>query len=76
MKDPIINLYHYALKRFLQGELDKMTHIEKDREMSIMIAFMVGAGVSSDYGNFKMKLERAIKDMEIVKAMKEEVNEK
>jgi len=75
MRNPILKLYQYARKRFLQSELNKLTDIEKDREMCTMIAFMVGQGISSDYRSFKEMLLKAQKDNEIIKAMKEEIDE-
>jgi len=76
MRNPILKLYQYARKRFLQSELNKLTDIEKDREMCTMIAFMVGQGISSDYRSFKEILYKAQKDNEIIKAMKEEIDER
>lgn len=75
MRAPILKLYQYARKRFLQSELDKLTDIEKDKEICTLIAFMVGQGISTDYRVFKDMLEVARKDEEVIKAMKREKDE-
>lgn len=75
MRTPIMKLYQYARKRFLQSELDKLTDTEKDKEICTMIAFIVGQGLSTDYRVFKDMLEVARKDDEILKAMKREKSE-
>ena len=75
MRTPIMKLYQYARKRFLQSELDKLTGMEKDKEICTMIAFIVGQGLSTDYRVFKDMLEIARKDDEILKAMKREKDE-
>lgn len=71
----ITKLYQYARKRFLQAELDKLTDMEKDKEICTLIAFIVGQGLSTDYRVFKDMLEVARKDEEIIRAMKREKNE-
>lgn len=75
MRTPIMKLYQYARKRFLQAELDKLTDMEKDKEICTMIAFIVGQGLSTDYRVFKDMLEIARKDDEVLKAMKREKDE-
>lgn len=75
MKQPILKLYQYARKRFLQAELDKLTDIEKDREVCTMIAFIVGQGLTTNYRVFKDMLEVAKRDEEVIKAMKREKDE-
>jgi len=70
-----MKLYQYARKRFLQSELDKLTDMEKDKEICTMIAFIVGQGLSTDYRVFKDMLEVARKDEEVIKAMKREKDE-
>lgn len=75
MREPVLKLYQYAKKRFLQSELDKLTDTEKDKEICTMIAFIVGQGLSTDYRVFKDMLEVARKDDEILKAMKREKSE-
>lgn len=75
MKTPIMKLYQYARKRFLQSELDKLTDTEKDKEICTMIAFIVGQGLSTDYRVFKDMLEVARKDDEVIRAMKREKDE-
>ena len=75
MKQPILKLYQYARKRFLQAELDKLTDIEKDREVCTMIAFIVGQGLTTNYRVFKDMLDVAKRDEEILNAMKREKNE-
>lgn len=75
MKQPILKLYQYARKRFLQAELDKLTDIEKDREVCTMIAFIVGQGLTTNYRVFKDMLEVARKDEEVIRAMKREKDE-
>ena len=75
MKQPILKLYQYARKRFLQAELDKLTDIEKDREVCTMIAFIVGQGLTTNYRVFKDMLEVAKRDEEVIRAMKREKDE-
>jgi len=75
MMSSITKLYQYARKRFLQAELDKLTDMEKDKEICTLIAFIVGQGLSTDYRVFKDMLEVARKDEEIIRAMKREKNE-
>jgi hypothetical protein len=75
MKQPILKLYHYARKRFLQAELNKLTDIEKDREVCAMIAFIVGQGLTTNYRVFKDMLDSAQKDDDIINAMKREKDE-
>lgn len=75
MREPVLKLYQYAKKRFLQSELDKLTDTEKDKEICTMIAFIVGQGLSTDYRVFKDMLEVARKDEEVIKAMKREKDE-
>jgi len=75
MRTPIVKLYQYARKRFLQAELDKLTDMEKDKEICTMIAFIVGQGLSTDYRVFKDMLDLARKDEEVIKAMKREKDE-
>lgn len=70
-----MKLYQYARKRFLQSELDKLTDMEKDKEICTMIAFIVGQGLSTDYRVFKDMLEVARKDEEVIRAMKREKDE-
>ena len=70
-----MKLYQYARKRFLQSELDKLTDMEKDKEICTMIAFIVGQGLSTDYRVFKDMLEIARKDEEVIRAMKREKDE-
>lgn len=70
-----MKLYQYARKRFLQSELDKLTDMEKDKEICTMIAFIVGQGLSTDYRVFKDLLEVARKDEEVIRAMKREKDE-
>ena len=43
MRDSVLGLYKFARKRFMQAGLNKLSDVEKDQEMCIMIAFMVGA---------------------------------
>lgn len=71
----LLKIYQYARKRFLQSELNKLTDIEKDKEICIMIAFMTAQGISKNYIIFKDVLVQAQKDFEIIKAMKDEINE-
>ena len=75
MREPVLKLYQYAKKRFLQSELDKLTDTEKDKEICTMIAFIVGQGLSTDYRVFKDMLEVARKDDEVIRAMKREKDE-
>ena len=70
-----MKLYQYARKRFLQSELDKLTDMEKDKEICTMIAFIVGQGLSTDYRVFKDMMEVARKDEEVIRAMKREKDE-
>ena len=70
-----MKLYQYARKRFLQAELDKLTDMEKDKEICTMIAFIVGQGLSTDYRVFKDMLDLARKDEEVIRAMKREKDE-
>ena len=71
----LLKIYQYARKRFLQSELNKLTDIEKDKEICIMIAFMTTQGISKNYALFKYAIVNAQKDFEIIKAMKDEINE-
>lgn len=75
MRTPIMKLYQYARKRFLQSELDKLTDMEKDKEICTMIAFIVGQGLSTEYRVFKDMLEVARRDEEVIRAMKREKDE-
>lgn len=75
MRTPIMKLYQYARKRFLQSELDRLTDMEKDKEICTMIAFIVGQGMSTEYRVFKDMLEVARKDEEVIRAMKREKDE-
>ena len=75
MRNPIMKLYQYARKRFLQSELDRLTDMEKDKEICTMIAFIVGQGLSTEYRVFKDMLEIARKDEEVIRAMKREKDE-
>lgn len=75
MRTPIMKLYQYARKRFLQSELDRLTDMEKDKEICTMIAFIVGQGLSTEYRVFKDMLEIARKDEEVIRAMKREKDE-
>jgi hypothetical protein len=70
-----LKLYQYARKRFLQEELDKVTDMEKDKEICTLIAFIVEQGLTTDYRVFKDMLEMARKDEEVTKAMKREKDE-
>ena len=70
-----MKLYQYARKRFLQAELDKLTDMEKDKEICTLIAFIVGQGLSTDYRVFKDMLEVARRDEEVIRAMKREKDE-
>jgi hypothetical protein len=71
----LLKIYQYARKRFLQSELNKLTDIEKDREICYMIAFITIEGKSRNYTIFKDAIVQAQKDNEIIKAMKDEINE-
>ena len=75
MRTHIMKLYQYARKRFLQSELDRLTDMEKDKEICTMIAFIVGQGLSTEYRVFKDMLEVARKDEEVIRAMKREKDE-
>jgi len=75
MRTSIMKLYQYARKRFLQAELDKLTDMEKDKEICTLIAFIVGQGLSTDYRVFKDMLDLARKDEEVIRAMKREKDE-
>jgi hypothetical protein len=70
-----MKLYQYARKRFLQSELNKLTDMEKDKEICTLIAFIVGQGLSTDYRVFKDMLEVARRDEEVIRAMKREKDE-
>lgn len=71
----LLKIYQYARKRFLQSELNKLTDLEKDKEICYMIAFMTAQGISKNYALFKLAIVNAQKDFEIIKAMKDEINE-
>ena len=71
----LLKIYQYARKRFLQSELNKLTDLEKDKEICIMIAFMTAQGISKHYIIFKDVLVQAQKDFEIIRAMKREKDE-
>ena len=75
MRTSFIKLNQYARKRFLQAELDKLTDMEKDKEICTLIAFIVGQGLSTDYRVFKDMLEVARRDEEVIRAMKREKDE-
>ena len=72
----LLKIYQYARKRFLQSELNKLTDLEKDKEICYMIAFMTTQGISKNYALFKYAIVNAQKDNEIIKAMKDEINER
>lgn len=75
MRDSVLGLYKFARKRFMQAGLNKLSDVEKDQEMCIMIAFMVGAGISSDYSRFKDILLKAQQDLDVLKSMEKERDE-
>jgi hypothetical protein len=75
MRDSVLGLYKFARKRFMQAGLHKMADVEKDQEMCIMIAFMVGAGISTDYSKFKDVFLKAQQDLDILKSMERERDE-
>ena len=75
MRDSVLGLYKFARKRFMQAGLNKLSDVEKDQEMCIMIAFMVGAGISSDYSRFKDVLLKAQQDLDVLKSMEKERDE-
>lgn len=75
MRDSILGLYKFARKRFMQAGLNKMSDVEKDQEMCIMIAFIVGAGMSTDYSKFKDIFLKAQQDLDILKSMERERDE-
>ena len=75
MRDSILSLYKFARKRFMQAGLNKLSDVEKDQEMCIMIAFIVGAGISTDYSKFKDLFLKARQDMDVLKSMENERNE-
>lgn len=75
MKESVLGLYKFARKRFMQAGLHKLSDVEKDQEMCIMIAFLVGAGVSADYSKFKDMFLKARQDMDVLKSMERERDE-
>lgn len=75
MRDSVLGLYKFARKRFMQAGLNKLSDVEKDQEMCVMIAFMVGAGISSDYSRFKDVLLKAQQDLDVLKSMEKERDE-
>ena len=75
MRTPILKIYHYAKKRFMESELNNLTDVEKDDEICYMIAYMTTRGISKNYTLFKYAIVNARNDEEILKAMKREVNE-
>lgn len=75
MRESVLGLYKFARKRFMQAGLNKMSDVEKDQEMCIMIAFIVGAGISTDYSKFKDLFLKARHDMDVLKSMENERNE-
>ena len=75
MRTPIMKLYQYARKRFLQSELDKLTDMEKDKEICTMIAFIVGQGLSTEYRVFYYILVVERKYEDVFSALKIENDE-
>jgi len=71
----LLKIYQYAKKKFFLSELNKLSDIEKDREICYMIAFITTQGVSKNYALFRYAIVKAQKDNEIIKAMKDEINE-
>jgi len=71
----LLKIYQYARKRFLLSELNKLSDIEKDKEICYMIAFITTQGVSKNYALFRYAIVQAQKDNKIIKAMKEERDE-
>ena len=71
----LLKIYQYAKKKFFLSELNKLSDIEKDREICYMIAFITTQGISKNYALFRYAIVKAQKDNKIIKAMKEERDE-